>query len=79
MRAVLWFALLVGQTILLQVMMSAQIAGGRIRHIDISRGRKWIGIGNKICGSIGETGKLLLPLSEIENGFGGSFCQSIVF
>lgn len=56
--------------------MNAQIAGGHIRVIDISRIRELLGIRNKICGSTGEIGK---PLSEIENGFGGSFCQSIVF
>ena len=58
MRAHLWSALLLGETTLLQVMMNAQIAEGRIRAIDISRGRKLIGIENKICGSIGEIGKL---------------------
>ena len=56
--------------------MNAQTAEGHIEVIDISRGRKLIGIENKICGSTGEIGK---PLSEIENRFGGSFCQSIVF
>lgn len=76
MRAHLWSALLLGETTLLQVMMNAQIAEGRIRVIDTLGGRKLIGIENKICGSTGEIGK---PLSEIENRFGGSFCQSIVF
>lgn len=76
MRAVLWSALLLGETTLLQAMMNAQIAEGRIRVIDISRGRKLIGIENKICGSIGEIGR---PFPRIESRFGGSFCQSIVF
>lgn len=58
MRAHSWSALLLGETTLLQVMMNAQIAEGRIRVIDISRGRKLIGIENKICGSIGEIGQL---------------------
>lgn len=79
MRAVLWFALLLGQTILLQGMISAQIAEGCIEVIDILRARELLGIENKICGSTGEIGKLSLPLSEIENRFGGSFVQSKVF
>ena len=40
------------------------------------KGKRSIGIENKICGLIGVTGK---PFPRIENGFGGSFCQSIVF
>ena len=76
MRAHLWSALLLGETTLLQVMMNAQIAEGCIRVIDISRVRELLGIESKTCGLTGEIGK---PLSEIENRFGGSFCQSIVF
>lgn len=60
MRAHLWSALLLGETTLLQVMMNAQIAEGRIRVIDISRVRELLGIESKTCGSIGEIGKPLL-------------------
>ena len=56
--------------------MNVRIAGERIMHIGISRARELLGIKNKICGLTGVTGK---PLSEIENRFGRSFCQSIVF
>lgn len=76
MRAHLWSALLLGETTLLQVMMNAQIAEGRIRVIDISRARELLGIENKTCGSTGEIGK---PSSRIENRFRGTFCQSEVF
>ena len=50
MRARSWFALLLGQTILLQGMISAQIAEGCIEVIDTLKERKLIGIENKICG-----------------------------
>ena len=40
--------------------MNAQIAEGHIEVIDISRGRKLLGIENKICGLIGEIGRPLL-------------------
>ena len=60
MRAVLWFALLLGETTLLQAMMNAQIAEGRTIAIDILKGKVLLGIENKICGLTGEIGQLSL-------------------